>query len=256
MRKYRVLFLIFFIGLSLVARSFPDNGPDTEDKDGNSGGKMDSQTLLSHTPRFTLKITAGIGFPGMSKPMGAVPAYSPAQTVGIDDYNQNYSGSLNRLIGSGVSVGLGYEFLRARGRGVTVEYRALSTSPFVIDFQTHGAFALVNKSWQVSKKPLAVEVHVAIQGGHYWSSHQYTFAEHLSYILVGYSIQVPETWKSWQDSSWGIEPIGGFSWLVTRHFVVGMDGGYRWLQFETPGSPAPKTDFSGPTVRLQIGAKF
>ncbi len=208
------------------------------------------------TPRFALKAAAGIGFPHMTKPMGPIPGYWPAQAVGIDDYYQNYSGSLSYLIRSGVSVGLGYEFLRARGQGVNVGYRALSIDPFVMDFQTHGAFALVNKSWQVLRKPLAVEVYAAVQGGRYWSSHNYTFAKYLDYILVGYAVTVPETRRSWLDGSWGIEPIGGFSWLASRHLAVGIDGGYRWLQFQPSSSPVPKTDFTGPTLRLHLTTRF
>jgi hypothetical protein len=209
----------------------------------------------SHS-RFTLKIAAGIDFPKMSKPMGAVPGYWPAQAIGIDNYSQNYSGSFSYWIRSGVSVGLGYDFVRARGQGVNVGYRMLTISPFVMDFQTHGAIAQINKSWQVLNKPLAMRVHAAVRGGHYWSSHHYTFAEYLNYILVGYAVTVPETYRTWHDGSWGIEPIVGFSWLATRHFAIGLDSGYRWLQFETPGSPAPETDFTGPTVRSHLSVSF
>jgi hypothetical protein len=45
--------------------------------------------------RFTLKVAAGIGFPRMSKPLGPVPGYWPAQTVGIDDFYQDCSGSID-----------------------------------------------------------------------------------------------------------------------------------------------------------------
>ena len=208
---------------------------------------------LQRAPRFALNFGVGIGIPNMGRPM-------PFNQVGINRYYGEYSGNFECLVRPlRLSIGMGYEFLNPKGEGNESQPHA-GPRPFFIGFPTHGVFALVDKRWQVLKNPLALEVHGTIKGGHYWSSHNYTYPEWTFTNIVGVQGTLPETQTSFHDSRWGTELVGGISWLPTKHFAFGIDGGYRWLKFHVVELAATgvsnETDYSGPTMRFRVSTRF
>lgn len=207
---------------------------------------LDIQAPL--TPRLALNLSAGAGFPKMNRLNDYSSWINRTSAGSVDDveYYAIYRVGLEYFLRPGLSLGVAYEFLDAETDGTT--YFMGAGRHFEIDLETRGVVGFIRKSIY----PLGARIPVAISGtasaGYYWSSYVET--------EPGYR-------ASGDDGAWGAEAALGLWWSPCRHVAVGVEAGYRWLKFDgygvnwvSPGTPNVEADYTGPTMRAVVSARF
>jgi hypothetical protein len=251
------IWILFLVIRVLNAQQSSDKKPD-ETAENNSLPAAE-QNHPQHVPRFVLKLSSGIGLPQSDWLYGS---WLSTNSAGTSKVYRNYCGSLGYLIHERFSLGAGYELFGADAQGVFSNYRRYPDRPFKMNFPiNHGFFAFFNQSWQVSKKPLAVEVYFLAKGGPYQSFYRVTESGGTySTAMPGGVYTLPELVKSGAAVSWGGEVAGGFSWLVKQNLALGIEAGYRVLKFNIYGisdSGYPIiADYTGPSMRTSVSIKF
>ena len=198
--------------------------------------------------RLALNLSVGAGFPNMHRINDYSAWINRAWRGTVDDIDvyTTYRVGLEYFLLPDLSLGVAGEFLDAQTDGTTHVMGAARS--FEMDLETYGVVGFVRKSIQPLGDRLPVTLTGTVNVGYYWSSYVETES--------GYR-------ASGDDDAWGAEVAIGLWWVPARHLAVGIEAGYRWLDFDgygvnwvSPGSPKVEADYTGPTARLMVTAHF